>query len=468
MVCAYTKNKKKYRAFLAEKAVEEVKEWPFVTIQLPLYNELYVTERLIQSVAEIDYPADKLEIQILDDSNDKTTEIVEDTLLGLGEKASLFRLIRRPDRVGYKAGALKYGMETVKGEFVAIFDADFLPKSEFLKQTIPHFLGDEKVGVVQTRWEHLNQDYSILTKAQAFALDAHFTVEQVGRNVGNHFINFNGTAGIWRKACIEDAGGWQADTLTEDLDLSYRAQLKGWKFVYNENLGSPAELPATMNALKSQQFRWNKGAAENVRKNMGKVLRAPISLSTKIHAFFHLLNSSVFIGIFTMSILSIPMILIKYRYGDQYKMLYAFASFFLISFFILLSFYGISYYRVRQGQKASFWKFIRMFPLFLSFSMGLSLHNALAVLEGYMGKKSAFIRTPKFNIVAKSDKWTKNKYRIKKVHPLTFIEALLSLYFLFGIGLGIYIKDYGLLFMHIMLTYGYGMVSFYSVKHANA
>ena len=467
LIVGYLRKKKDYQAYLFEQENQTIHDWPFVTIQLPIYNELYVSERLLRSIAAIDYPKDKLEVQILDDSNDSTTQIIQETLISLGDQASNFELIRREERTGFKAGALKYGLPKAKGEFIAIFDADFLPKTTFLKRTIPHFFANDKVGVVQSRWEHINQNYSILTKAQAFALDAHFTIEQVGRHVGKHFINFNGTAGVWRKTCIEDAGNWQADTLTEDLDLSYRAQLKGWKFIYNENLGSPAELPASMNAWKSQQFRWNKGAAENVRKNIGKVIKAPLPTRTKIHALFHLLNSSVLLAVITMAILSIPILLIKDVHGEKYKLIFQLASFFVSSFFILLSFYGVSFYRLRQKEKGGLWSFIHMFPIFLCFSLGMSLHNAIAVLEGYLGKKSAFIRTPKFNIINKKDKWTKNKYRIKTVSPLTFVEVLLSLYFLGGVIFGISIKEYDLLFLHTILSIGFGMVSFYSVKHAN-
>ena len=246
--------------------------FPFVTIQLPIYNELYVVERLILQVSKIDYPKDRFEVQILDDSNDETTQIIRKVILKLKESKVKFDLVRRPNRIGFKAGALAYGMNICQGEFIAIFDADFLPKKDFLKKTIPYFI-DKKVGVVQTKWTHINENYSKLTQIQAFGLDAHFTIEQGGRNYGKYFINFNGTAGVWRKTCIEDAGGWSADTLTEDLDLSYRAQLKGWYFKYLEKVESPAELPAAMNALKNQQFRWTKGAAECTRKNLIRVLK---------------------------------------------------------------------------------------------------------------------------------------------------------------------------------------------------
>ncbi|EDO28878.1 predicted protein, partial [Nematostella vectensis] len=263
-------------------------EIPFVTIQLPIFNEKYVVERLLHSVAALDYPKEKLEVQVLDDSTDdsviETARLInKHALSGLNIKH-----IRRENRVGFKAGALKEGLIDAKGEFIVIFDADFVPKPNWLQETIPYFK-NEKVGVVQTRWGHINRNFSILTKIQAFALDAHFTLEQVGRNSKNHFINFNGTAGAWRKSCIIDAGNWESDTLTEDLDLSYRAQLKKWQFVYLEDVETPAELPAVLSAARSQQFRWNKGGAENFRKMSAKVMIANnIQTKTKFHGILHL------------------------------------------------------------------------------------------------------------------------------------------------------------------------------------
>jgi len=244
---------------------------PFVTIQLPVYNELYVMERLLDNIALLDYPADKLEIQVLDDSTDESFETTRNHIKRLSDKGLDIKHVTRTDRSGFKAGALKEGLKVAKGEFIAIFDADFLPEPNWLQRTVPYFK-DRNIGVVQTRWGHINRDYSLLTKVQAFALDAHFTLEQVGRNSKGHFINFNGTAGLWRKQCIEDAGNWEGDTLTEDLDLSYRAQLKNWKFKYLEDVETPAELPVVISAARSQQFRWNKGGAENFQKMSRKVL----------------------------------------------------------------------------------------------------------------------------------------------------------------------------------------------------
>jgi cellulose synthase/poly-beta-1,6-N-acetylglucosamine synthase-like glycosyltransferase len=265
-----------YRRQKKEKSSEvpALENYPQVTVQLPLYNEKYVAERLIRCIASFEYPSEKLEIQVLDDSSDETVSIVENTIEQLSDELDI-KHIRRQNREGYKAGALKYGTQIAKGEFIAIFDADFLPRKDFLLKTIPYFT-DENIGVVQTRWGHVNRDYCTLTKLQAFGLDAHFSIEQSGRSAAGSFINFNGTAGIWRKSCIADAGGWSADTLTEDLDLSYRAQLKGWKFKFLEEIESPAELPVIMPAVKSQQYRWNKGAAETAKKNIGKAMRKPI------------------------------------------------------------------------------------------------------------------------------------------------------------------------------------------------
>lgn len=442
-------------------------ELPFVTIQLPIYNELYVIERLMDACADFDYPKDKYEIQILDDSNDETVEIVARKVEKLRAKGVDIQHVQRPDRVGYKAGALAYGMDFAKGEFIAIFDADFIPIKEFLLKTIPFFYEDERIGVVQTKWEHINEEYSLLTKLQAVGLDAHFTVEQRGRNEGGHFINFNGTAGVWRKATIEDAGGWQSDTITEDLDLSYRAQLKDWRFKYLENVGSPAELPAEMNALKSQQFRWTKGAAECTIKNMPRVWKAKnMSFSGKMHAFFHLMNSFVFVSILMSALLSIPLLFIKNAY-PEYEFLFQLASLFVVSFIALSIFYYTALSRVEE-EGSGFGKFIKYFPFFLSVSMGLSLHNSIAVFEGYLGKKTPFVRTPKFNINNKADSWKKNKYNIRSVSYLTIMEAMLMLYFIWGIVEGIRIGDYGMLPFHIMLTFGFGFIVIYTLKHASA
>lgn len=464
LVVLYLKNRKKVKT---KTPTLSPHEWPQVTIQLPLYNELYVTKRLLENIAELEYPKDKIEIQILDDSNDETTSIIKSTLESLGEKGNHFKLIRRPKREGFKAGALLYGLEQTNSEFVAVFDADFLPKKDFLLQTIPYLVKDNSLGVVQTRWGHLNKDYNLLTKCQAFGLNAHFTVEQGGRNSGGHFINFNGTGGVWRKSCIEDAGNWQADTLTEDLDLSYRAQIRGWKFKYLEDIAAPAELPVSMNALKSQQFRWTKGAAENTIKNLSRLFKNKLPLSTKIHGFFHLMNSAIFLCVLICSFLSVPILWIKVHH-NEFAILFKLAGVFILSLMFLAIFYGVSYFKDRKLTVSKFFRFLGAFPVFLAMSMGLGIHNSIAVIEGLLGKKSPFVRTPKFNITETNTSWTKSIYRMKSIGLVTYLEGLAALYFLFGIYLSIHLKDYTMLYLESMLFLGYFGVFFYSVKHSTA
>jgi cellulose synthase/poly-beta-1,6-N-acetylglucosamine synthase-like glycosyltransferase len=436
--------------------------YPFVTIQLPIYNELYVVERLIDAVAAFDYPKDRFEIQVLDDSTDETVEIISSKLTEIQSLGIDIQHIRRTDRKGFKAGALAYGMKTCKGEFIAIFDADFVPPKDFLQKTIPHF-AESNVGVVQTRWQHLNENYSLLTQLQAFGLDAHFTIEQGGRNAKNHFINFNGTAGIWRKSTIEEAGGWEADTLTEDLDLSYRAQMRDWKFVYLENVGCPAELPVTMSAVKSQQYRWTKGAAECVVKNLRKLLSdSHLSISTRLHGFYHLMNSAVFVAVFFLSILSLPVMLITSS-SDRFDVFFRYTALFQVSWVILGCFYWISFQKTGLG----FFEFVKRFVLFLLFMMGLSFHNSIAVVEGWLGRKTPFVRTPKFNVNNQSDSWQGNKYLTKNLGKSTWIELLLMLYFIVVLAIEIYLGNFGLIPFHLMLIVGYGSVLFYTFKQAS-
>lgn len=438
---------------------------PFVTVQLPIYNEKYVVERLIDCIAALDYPTDKLEIQVLDDSTDETSEIIEKKVIEVQSKGIDIIHIKRNNREGYKAGALAEATEFAIGEFIAIFDADFLPEKDFLNNTLPYFK-DSKVGVVQTKWKHLNEDFSILTKLQAFGLNAHFSVEQTGRNRGGHFINFNGTAGVWRKSTIEDAGGWQADTLTEDLDLSYRAQLKGWKFVYLEQVGAPAELPAAMNALKTQQYRWTKGAAECAKKNLVSVLKnRSISLKTKVNALFHLMNSFLFVCIVLLGLFSIPLTYIKLQ-NPQFSMYYNLGAIYIISLLILILFYWTSEKNKSEIENYSLSRFVIKFPLFLSFSMGLSLHNAIAVIEGYMGRKTPFIRTPKLNIKDKNVQLSRNEYLQNVINPITILEGVLAFYFIFGIVIDIKYSDYGLLPLHVLLTIGFSSIFSYSILHS--
>jgi len=442
-------------------------EVPFVTIQLPVYNEMYVMDRLLNNIAKIDYPKDKLEIQVLDDSTDNTVAATRAHIERLQESGLQIHHITRQDRVGFKAGALKEGLKTAKGEFIAIFDADFLPSANWLNRTIPYFK-DRRIGVVQTRWGHINRNYSLLTKIQAFALDAHFTLEQVGRNSQGHFINFNGTAGVWRRECIIDAGNWEGDTLTEDLDLSYRAQLNNWKFKYLEDVETPAELPVVISAARSQQFRWNKGGAENFRKMLWRVLKADsIPFKTKLHGLLHLLNSTMFLSIFTVAILSIPMLYIKNEYAHLRTYFYI-MSFFVISTVIFFVCYWFMYRQIYGSGFKKFFSYTGMFFTFFSIAMGFSLHNSIAVLEGHIGKRSEFVRTPKFNISSITDSWKGNKYLKQKLSTNVIFEGLLMLYFGFGLYSAFIVGDqggdFGLFPFHLMLFIGFGYVFFKSLS----
>lgn len=442
------------------------KTLPKITIQLPLYNELYVVERLLECISKIEYPKNKLQIQVLDDSTDESLELSKRLVLKHQKNKIPVELITRKDRKGFKAGALKHGLETATGDFIAIFDADFLPQSDWLLKTIPHFK-NPNTGVVQTRWGHLNRDFSVLTEIQAFALDAHFLLEQVGRNQQNHFINFNGTAGIWRKECILDAGNWEGDTLTEDLDLSYRAQLKKWKFQYLDDVVTPAELPVTLSAIRSQQFRWNKGGAENFRKMIGRVIRSNnISFSVKFNALFHLLNSSMFLNVLVVAVLSVPLLYIKAHYPDL-RFLFNLSGLFIASTLIFFICYWFIHKRIFGGGLSSFLEYIKRFLLFYSLVMGFAVHNSIAVLEGHMGKKSPFVRTPKFNINADSSPISTNKYSLKNSSIFTLIEFFFALYFLFGMLSAFHVSaegDFGLFPFHLLLFIGFSSIFYHGLK----
>ena len=430
-----------------------------VTIQLPLYNELYVVERLINAVCEIDYPKEMLEIQVLDDSTDETTLITEKIV----EKKKLdgFNIIhiRRGSRKGFKAGALKEGLKIAKGEFVAIFDADFIPHKHFLKKTLS-FFSDSKVGMVQTRWEHINGDYSILTKAQALALDGHFVIEQSVRNKAGFFINFNGTGGVWRKSCIEDAGNWQEDTLTEDLDLSYRAQLNGWKFVFLKDFTSPAELPSEINALKNQQFRWTKGAIETAKKILPLVWKSRVPFRIKLQATFHLTNNLVFPFILLAAILNVPLIFIKN--SGSHEAYFAILSLFVLAFVSSFLFYLYSQKDIRTDWR----KKIALFPLFMAGSMGFAVNNSRAVIEGLLNRKSEFVRTPKFKVVNNNDSWIGKRYLSNKLGLSVIVELIMAVYCLVGIASSIYFAEIAALPFQILFFVGFSFVSFTSLKHA--
>jgi len=433
---------------------------PVVTVQLPFYNELYVVDRLVQAVCAMDYPKDKLEIQLLDDSTDETVDLSRRLAAQYSAQGFDIKHIHRTNRQGYKAGALKEGLAVARGEYVAIFDADFVPKSDFLIKTIPYFV-DEKVGMVQTRWEHLNEEYSFLTRAQALALDGHFVIEQQIRHKAGFFINFNGTAGVWRKSTIEDAGNWHSDTLAEDLDLSYRAQLRGWRFVFLNDVTSPAELPADINSLKTQQFRWTKGAVETAKKLLPSVWKSDLSIKHKLECTVHLTSNIVFPFIMLVAFLNVPLVIIKNKVAGYD------AFFSLMSIFVLASISTFLFYMYAQRAIHLDWRRrLLLFPVFMAGSMGLAVNNTRAVLEALIGKKTEFKRTPKYRIEQGSDEWKKKKYVQKKVGWIVVIEIALAAYFVFGIATSINYLELAAIPFQLMFLFGFGTIGVMSLRHA--
>ncbi|MBI1228083.1 MAG: glycosyltransferase [Bacteroidetes bacterium] len=436
---------------------------PHVTVQLPIFNEKYVVERLIDAVMQLDYPKDRFEVQVLDDSTDETVDIVRRKVEAYRRRGFNIQQIQRERRQGFKAGALRDGMATAQGEFIAIFDADFLPKPDFLRKTLPVF-SDEKTGVVQTRWEHLNERYSLLTRLQALMLNVHFRVEQQGRFAGGYLLQFNGTAGVWRRSTIEDAGGWQPDTLTEDLDLSMRAQLRGWKISYQDGVGSPAELPAEMNGLKSQQFRWMKGGAQVARKMLPKLWQSGLGFPQKLHATLQLLGSSIFPVILLMGLTSLPVFLFwEKMQSDSDPLLWGMGG---LAAFVAVQ---VAANAVPSGKNGGIaWRLFRLvllLPVFMAMMMGLALHNSIAVVEGWLGKQSAFVRTPKFNIQSATDSFSRRAYLSAKITPLTILEGLLALVFLAASAWAMTSGNYSFLWLHGSLAVGYGLVFLYSLRH---
>jgi len=443
-----------------EAALSVLGQEPVVTVQLPLYNEYYVAERIIEAVCSLEYPKDKLEIQVLDDSTDETVDVVAKTVRHFQSLGYDIKHVRRTTRAGFKAGALKDGLETARGEFIAIFDADFVPNSSFLRRTLPYFFQDERIALVQTRWEHLNSDYSLLTRTQAMALDGHFVIEQTVRNRAGYFMNFNGTGGIWRKSAILDAGNWQSDTLTEDLDLSYRAQLRGWRFKYLDDFTSPAELPAEVNALKTQQFRWTKGAIETARKILPEVWKSNIPLRVKIHSTFHLTNNIVFPFILLAGILNVPLIFIKQQGGHD--LYFAMMSVFVLAFIGSFLFYMLSQKAVYPDWRRR----LLLFPLFMAGSMGFAVNNSRAVFEGLFRKRSEFVRTPKYRIEDKKDSWLEKKYVPLKLDWSVLIEIALAVYCFFGVISSLYYLEIAAVPFQLLYCLGFSFVSVLSIKHA--
>jgi cellulose synthase/poly-beta-1,6-N-acetylglucosamine synthase-like glycosyltransferase len=415
---------------------------------LPLYNEVYVADRLIDAVSAMDYPRELLEIQVLDDSVDETRSIAESAVRRLAAQGLDIKYFHRTDRVGFKAGALEAGLKTARGEFIAIFDADFIPTRDFLTRIMPHF-GDPGVGMVQARWGHINQDYSLLTKIQSILLDGHFVLEHGGRNRSGRFFNFNGTAGVWRRTAIDDAGGWQHDTLTEDLDLSYRAQLRGWRFVFLSDLIAPAEVPVEMNAFKSQQHRWAKGSIQTCRKLLPTLLRARLPLGVKAEAFFHLTANFNYPFMCVMSILMFPAMVIRYNMG-WYEMLLIDVPLFFAATFSVCNFYMVCQREIHRDWRAR----IKYLPFLMSIGIGLSINNTRAVFEALLNKQSDFNRTPKYRIEGEADEWVSKKYRQSvAVQPL--VELVLGLYFTWTVFYALANQIYGTVPFLVLFQIGF-------------
>lgn len=437
---------------------------PQVTVQLPIYNERYVVERLIRAVCAIEYPRELLEIQVLDDSTDDTTSLAKKWAAHYQQQGFDIKVLHRASRQGYKAGALREGLAVATGEFIAIFDADFVPPADFLRQTLPHFQ-DAKVGVVQTRWGHLNSDYSMLTRGQAIGLDGHFVVEQTARNRAGYFINFNGTAGVWRRTCVIDAGNWTDDTLTEDLDLSYRAQLRGWKFVFMPDTVCQSELPAEIGGVKSQQFRWTKGAIQTAKKNLPRVWKSSLPLHVKLQSTVHLTNNLVFPFILIVGLLNLPLVIIKNESANDHTLFFAVISIFVLAFFGSF----LMYLTALRESYPDWQRRILYFPLFMAGSMGLSINNTRAILQGLFKYRGEFLRTPKYHLESGHDGFADKQYFITREFWQRGMrngipELLLALYCLTGIGVAIYYGEVAAIPFQTLYFLGYSFIAYLSFK----
>jgi cellulose synthase/poly-beta-1,6-N-acetylglucosamine synthase-like glycosyltransferase len=439
---------------------EPPRDWPRVTVQLPVYNERYVVNRLVEAAAAIDYPSDRLEIQVLDDSTDETREIAARKVADLRARGIDAVHLTRDDRRGFKAGALQRGLERAKGDFLAVFDADFVPPPTILRAMVPYF-SDPTVGVVQSRWQHLNQDYSWLAQAQAISLDGHFVIEHAARMRGRCFFNFNGTAGVLRKSCVTDAGGWQSDTLTEDLDLSYRAQLKGWRFVFASHVLCPSELPVEMNAFKAQQHRWVKGSIQVARKLLPAIWRSRVPLAVKIESSFHLTYNVAYVFLLLLSLIVYPVAMARYRSAST---AYAIADtlLFLIATSSIIFYFGYAQIKTRRDWKRQ----LGYLPFVMSLGMGLSVTNTRAVLEALVGYRSPFHRTPKFRIERRGDRWRGKRYR-SPLNGWALLEIALGLYFAWAMLTLWHAKLYAPLPFFVLYLFGFLYVGVLSLVHAH-
>ncbi len=433
----------------------EISEWPRVTVQLPIYNERYVIERLVDAVAQFDYPRELLDIQVLDDSTDETQEVARNCVERYQQLGLPISYIHRNNREGFKAGALQEGLKVARGEHIAIFDADFIPPADFLRNTVPYF-ADPKMAMVQTRWSYINRNYSKLTEVEAVLLDGHFVIEHSARYRSGLFFNFNGTAGIWRRAAIEDAGGWQHDTLTEDTDLSYRAQLRGWQFIYLPEIECPSELPVEMNAFKSQQARWAKGLMQTAKKIMPRVLRSNVPGAVKAEAFFHLTANISYPLMVLLSMILLPAMIVRF-YQGWFQVLVIDLPLFIASTCSISSFY-------LAAERSIFprtWKRTFLYlPFIMAVGIGLSVRNAVAVLEAIFGVKSEFVRTPKYRVEGGATGsngtggWATKKYR-KKAGWMPWAEVVLGIYFAAAVVYAIEMENYATVPFLVLFVWGY-------------
>lgn len=425
-------------------------ERPVVTVQLPIFNERYVVERLVDSVCALDYPRDRLHIQVLDDSTDDTVALARAAVAKWREAGVDIVHIHRQDRTGYKAGALENGLKTAKGDLLAVFDADFVPNPDFLTKTVGHFSND-RIGMVQVRWGHLNREFSLLTRAQSILLDGHFVMEHSARNRSGLFFNFNGTAGVWRRQAIQQAGGWQHDTLTEDLDLSYRAQLAGWKFVFLQDVVAPGEVPVDINAFKSQQHRWAKGSAQTALKLLPRLMQSNLPLKVKVESVFHLTANFSYPLLVVLSLL-MPLAITVRSTHSMVEILLLDIPCFMAATFSMFTFYSVSQ---REMGEAT-WARLRCLPFVMSLGIGLSLSNAKAVIEALAGHQTPFNRTPKHGVVgegAQSSWWAKSYRGDRSLLP--WLELMLGAYYGLTIYAAIMARHWAVLPFLLLFQVGY-------------
>ncbi len=435
----------------------EATRWPRVTVQLPIFNERYVIERLVEAVSRFDYPHELLDIQVLDDSTDETQQVAGACVARFTAQGLPITYIHRTNREGYKAGALEHGLQTAQGEFVAIFDADFIPAPDFLRHSIPYF-ENEKIGMVQTRWTYLNRDYSLLTQVETILLDGHFVVEHGARSRRGTFFNFNGTAGVWRRQAIEDAGGWEHDTLTEDTDLSYRAQLCGWKFLYLPDIECASELPVDMNGFKAQQARWAKGLMQTAKKILPRVMRSNAPWHVKAEAFFHLTANISYPLMVLLSTMLLPAMIVRF-YQGWIQMLVIDLPLFLASTCSISSFYLVAQKELRPQ---NWWRTFLYMPFVMATGIGISVRNAQAVIEAIIGKKSEFARTPKYKIEGKQGSFVAKTYR-NKAGWMPYAEVLLGVYFSLTVLYAVFNENYATVPFLLLFVWGYFYTGFMSL-----